>query len=172
MLVKIKKKSRMRRSSRKFMIIIKKFAVKLSITVSKIFCFALFASAIASIPPISFNSLTLAYGSNNINLLNNENLADLFEIASGIFAAILCALSLIAYRNLQSKRMLLVSGAFGIFAIHAIVSSIDVFTPGIEFSSIELITAILIFVALAFFFLAIVKRFKISERKPTSALSF
>ena len=77
-----------------------------------------------------------------------------------------------AYRNLQSKRMLLVSGAFGIFAVHAIVSSIDVFIPRIEFSSLELITSILIFVSLTFFFLAIVKRFKISERKPTSARSF
>ena len=52
---------------------------------SQIFCFALFASAaIASIPLISFSSLTLAYGStnsnNNVNLLNNENLADLFEM--------------------------------------------------------------------------------------------
>jgi hypothetical protein len=148
-----------------------------SITMSQIFCFALFASAaIASIPLISFSSLTLAYGStnsnNNVNLLNNENLADLFEIASGIFAAVLCGLSLMAYRNLQSKRMLLVSGAFGIFAVHAIVSSIDVFIPRIEFSSLELITSILIFVSLTFFFLAIVKRFKISERKPTSAQSF
>jgi hypothetical protein len=118
----------------------------------------------------------VAYGSNNngsnINLLNNENVADLFEIAGGIFAAILCALSLIAYKNLNSKRMLLVSGAFGIFAIHAIVSSMDVFIPGIEFSSLELITSILIFVSLAFFFLAIVKRYKINERNPASAQSF
>jgi hypothetical protein len=152
---------------------IKKIIMKFSVVMYGIIYFVLLASA-STIPSLPFNSYTLAYGSNtgNIKLLNNENLADLFEIASGIFAAILCALSLIAYRNLQSKRMLLVSGAFGIFAIHAIVSSIDVFTPGIEFSSIELITAILIFVALAFFFLAIVKRFKISERKPTSALSF
>jgi hypothetical protein len=153
---------------------IKKIIVKFSVVMAWIICIVLFASP-SSIPYLPFNSYTLAYGSNNtgnINLLNNENLADLFEIASGIFAAVLCALSLMAYRNLQSKRMLLVSGAFGIFAVHAIVSSIDVFIPGIEFSSLELITSILIFVSLTFFFLAIVKRFKMSERKPTSAHSF
>ena len=139
-----------------------------------IICIVLFTSPF-TIPYPQFDSYTLVYGSNTagkISLLNNENLADLFEIASGIFAAVLCALSLMAYRNLQLKRMLLVSGAFGIFAVHAIVSSIDVFIPGIEFSSLELITSILIFVSLTFFFLAIVKRFKISERKATSAHSF
>jgi hypothetical protein len=154
---------------------IKKIIVKFSAGMAWIICILLFASPSTN-PHLPFNSYTtLAYGSNNtgnINLLNNENLADLFEIASGIFAAVLCALSLMAYRDLQSKRMLLVSGAFGIFAVHAIVSSIDVFIPGIEFSSLELITSILIFVSLTFIFLAIVKRFKISERKPTSAQSF
>lgn len=146
-----------------------------TVMISEIFCIALLASAIITTLHLPFNLIVVAYGSiddGNINLLNNENIADLFEIAGGIFAAILCALSLIAYRNLQSKRMLLVSGAFGIFAIHAIVSSIDVFIPGIEFSSLELITSILIFVSLAFFFLAIVKRYKINERNPTSAQSF
>jgi Sec-independent protein secretion pathway component TatC len=156
------------------MIMIQKI-LKVNTMRSEILYFVLFVFAITTTPPLPFNLHALAYGSNignNINLLNNENLADLFEIASGIFAAVLCALSLIAYRNLKSKRMLLVSGAFGIFAIHAIVSSIDVFIPGIEFSSLELITSILIFISLTFFFLAIVKRFKINERKPTSPQSF
>jgi hypothetical protein len=156
---------------------IKKIFVNFSVVMAWIICTVLFASPL-TIPYLPFDSYTLAYGSSNnntssnINLLDNENLADLFEISSGIFAAILCALSLMAYRNLQSKRMLLVSSAFGIFAVHAIVSSIDVFIPGIEFSSIELVTSILIFVSLTFFFLAIVKRFKMSERKSTSAHSF
>ena len=156
---------------------IKKNLMKVNVMISEIFCVALFASAIIAITlHLPFNLIVVAYGSNNngsnINLLNNENVADLFEIAGGIFAAILCALSLIAYKNLNSKRMLLVSGAFGIFAIHAIVSSMDVFIPGIDFSSLELITSILIFVSLAFFFLAIVKRYKINERNPASAQSF
>ena len=152
--------------------IIKNIIVKFNDVMPWIICIVLFASSTSAIPYMPLNSYALVYGisnaGNNINLLNNESLADLFEIASGIFAAVLCALSLIAYRNLQSKRMLLVSGAFGIFAVHAIISSIDVFVPGIEFSSLELIASILIFISLTFFFLAIVKSFKISERKTTS----
>jgi len=66
------------------------------------------------------------------------------------------------------KNILLVSIAFGIFAIHAIISRLDVFIPSIESSVLELMVSILIFVSLTFFFLAIVKRFKISERKTAS----
>jgi hypothetical protein len=104
----------------------------------------------------------------NADLLDKFNISDLFDILGGIFAAILCALSISAYRKLKMKNILLVSIAFGIFAIHAIISRLDVFIPSIESSVLELIVSILIFVSLTFFFLAIVKRFKISERKTTS----
>jgi len=60
---------------------------------------------------------------------DKQNIADIFVFGSGIFAAFLFALSLLAYRNLLTKRLLLVSAAFGIFAIHAIVSKLDLFTP-------------------------------------------
>jgi hypothetical protein len=104
----------------------------------------------------------------NADLLDKFNVADLFDIGGGIFAAILCALSISAYRRIKVKNILMVSVAFGIFAIHAIVSRLDVFIPTIESSILELIISILIFVSLALFFLAIVKRFKISERNPAS----
>jgi hypothetical protein len=95
---------------------------------------------------------------------DKENIADIFVFGSGIFAALLCSLSLVAYRNLMTKRLLLVSAAFGIFAINAIVSKLDLFTPiHIESSVLEMILAILNFVALAFFFLAIVTRTKIKK---------
>ncbi len=97
-----------------------------------------------------------------------QNIADIFVFGSGIFAAFLFALSLLAYRNLLTKRLLLVSAAFGIFAIHAIVSKLDLFTPlHIESSALELILAIMNFVALSFIFLAIVKRAKIKTKTPT-----
>jgi lysylphosphatidylglycerol synthetase-like protein (DUF2156 family) len=97
-----------------------------------------------------------------------QNIADIFVFGSGIFAAFLFALSLLAYRNLLTKRLLLVSAAFGIFAIHAIVSKLDLFTSlHIESSVLELILAIMNFVALAFIFLAIVKRAKIKTKTPT-----
>ncbi|HMH11046.1 MAG TPA: hypothetical protein VK553_10070 [Candidatus Nitrosopolaris rasttigaisensis] len=99
---------------------------------------------------------------------DKQNVADIFVFGSGIFAAFLFALSLLAYRNLLTKRLLLVSAAFGIFAIHAIVSKLDLFTPlHIESSVLEMTLAIMNFVALAFIFLAIVKRAKIKTKTPT-----
>ena len=99
---------------------------------------------------------------------DKQNIADVFVFGSGIFAAFLFALSLLAYRNLLTKRLLLVTAAFGIFAIHAIVSKLDLFTPlHIESSVLELILAIMNFVALGFIFLAIVRRAKIKTKTPT-----
>lgn len=100
-----------------------------------------------------------------------EDIADVFVFGSGIFAGVLLALSLIAYKNLKEKRLLFVSVAFGIFAIHAIVSKLDILTPiQIESSVLELILEIMIFVALAFFFLAIVRRQRV-ETKATRSQS-
>ena len=45
------------------------------------------------------------------------DIAELFDFGSGIFAALLCALSLAAYKITETKRMLFVSIAFGLFAI-------------------------------------------------------
>jgi uncharacterized membrane protein YgdD (TMEM256/DUF423 family) len=102
---------------------------------------------------------------------DREDIADLFVFGSGIFAGILLALSLIAYKNLKEKRLLFVSAAFGIFAIYSIVSKLDILTPiQIESSVLELILAIMNFVALAFFFLAIVRRQRI-ETKATRSQS-
>jgi hypothetical protein len=104
---------------------------------------------------------------------DKQNIADIFVFGSGIFAAVLFSLSLVAYRNLMAKRLLLVSAAFGIFAINAIVSKLDLFTPlHIESSVLELILAILNFVALAFFFLAIVTRTKIKTKTATPGSHF
>ena len=115
---------------------------------------------------------SIMYNNNNSNidlLLDKTDMAELFDIGSGVFAVILCTLSLIAYRNLKSTRMLLVSAAFGMFAIHAIVSRLDLFIPQIESSVLELIVSIISFVSLAFFFLAIVKRPKIKVGTRTSS---
>jgi lysylphosphatidylglycerol synthetase-like protein (DUF2156 family) len=89
---------------------------------------------------------------------DRENIADVFVFSSGIFAGILLALSLIAYRNLKEKRLLFVSAAFGIFALYSIVSKLDLFTQlQLESSVLNLILAVMNFLALAFFFLAIVR---------------
>lgn len=130
-------------------------------------------SLVSVVAMLSYNMKSIVLSNyNNLDLLlDKANMAELFDIGSGIFAVILCTLSLIAYRNLRSTRMLLVSAAFGMFAVHAIVSRLDVFIPAIESSVLELIVSIISFVSLAFFFLAIVRKPKINARTRTVSSS-
>ena len=115
-------------------------------------------------PAIAFNMIMT---STRVDI-DQPDLVDFIKIGSGIFAVILSALTLTAYRNLKSKRLLFVSTAFGLFAVQAIVSKIDLFIPGIESSIVEILTSTIIFFALAFFFLAIVKKPKIKSKAATS----
>src|SRR5215475_5209828 len=94
--------------------------------------------------------------------LDKGNIAEIFDFGSGIFAALLFILSVIAYRNTGMRRILFVSIAFALFAIRTIVSNLDLFMPEIESSLIELILAIMGFAALALFFIAIVRKEKVS----------
>lgn len=98
------------------------------------------------------------------DLLDKGNIAEIFEFGSGVFAAILFALSLIAYKNIKSKRLVFVSAAFGLIAIRTILLRLDLFVPEIESSLLELLLAVMGFVALALFFFAIVKRERIKTR--------
>lgn len=148
------------------MIMMNRMVMRIVIAMAKVICCALFA-ALATLSS-NVQAAVTDTTTDDVDLLDKANVAELFDIGSGIFAVILCTLSLIAYKNLKSRRMLLVSAAFGMFAIHAIVSRIDVFIPAIESSLLELIVSIISFVSLAFFFLAIVKRPKINERTRTS----
>lgn len=132
-------------------------------------------SAIISINQIFSNTkinliaLPKVYASEGIDTPSNttDYISDLFIFGSGLFAAILCALSLNAYKNIRTRRLLIVSIAFAIFSIHAIVSKLDLFTVKLESSLLELVLAILTFVALALFFLAIVRREKIKTKNTT-----
>ena len=114
-------------------------------------------------PAIAFNMIMT---STRVDI-DEPDLVDFIKIGSGIFAVILSALTLTAYRNLKSKRLLFVSTAFGLFAVQAIVSKIDLFIPEIESSIVEILTSTIIFFALAFFFLAIVKKPKIKSKAAT-----
>jgi hypothetical protein len=102
------------------------------------------------------------------DLLDRGNIAEIFEFGTGIFAGILFVLSLIAYRNLKSRRLIFVACAFGLFAIRTIVLRIDLFVPEVESSILELILAIMGFAALSLFFIAIVTRGKIKKTKSLS----
>jgi hypothetical protein len=115
---------------------------------------------------LSSNPLVIAEqnGEDGNDLLDRGDVADIFDFGTGIFAAILFALSLIAYRNLRSKKLLFVAGAFGLFAIRTIVSRLDIFMPEIESTILELLLAVMSFAALSLFFVAIVKREKIKTK--------
>jgi len=55
-------------------------------------------------------------------------------------------------------QIFLVMIAFGLFALRTIISRLDLFIPEIESSILELLLAILGFIALALFFFAIVTK--------------
>jgi hypothetical protein len=84
--------------------------------------------------------------------------SDIVDFASGIFAAFLMVLSLHAYRNRKTKRLLLVSAAFGMFALRTIIARLDLLIPEAESTVIEFVLALTGFVILSLFFFAIVKR--------------
>ncbi len=85
----------------------------------------------------------------NVEVFNfKRDIAEIFDLGSGVFAAVLFVLSLIAYVSLRQKRMLYVSIAFGLFAIRTILSRSDLFMPEIESSLLEMMLAITSFVAL------------------------
>lgn len=98
------------------------------------------------------------HSSDDADLLDKGDFAEFFDFGTGAFAAILFVLSLIAYKTLKTKRILYVSIAFAIFAIHTIVSRLNLFIPDIESSLLELILSAMEFVALALFFVAIIRK--------------
>ncbi|OLC25430.1 MAG: hypothetical protein AUH71_01035 [Thaumarchaeota archaeon 13_1_40CM_4_48_7] len=85
-------------------------------------------------------------------------LTDIVDFASGIFAVLLMALSLLAYRNTRTKRLLFVSAAFGLFALRTIVARLDTLIPEAQSTLIEVTLALTGFAILSLFFLAIAKR--------------
>ncbi len=88
-------------------------------------------------------------------------LPESLDFATGIFAAFLLALSLVAYQRTKVKRLLFVSAAFGLFSFRAIIPRLDLILPDLDLSaSIQTILSITGFVILGLFFLAIVKKQK------------
>jgi hypothetical protein len=115
-------------------------------------------------------SLAFAAGDEDNNVLHvrKENITtDVFELVSGIFAAILCVLSLRAYTKLKIKGMLFVSVAFGIFAARTIViETRDIYLGGGEAAVLETVLSIMFLLALVLFFVAIVQRERIKPKHP------
>jgi hypothetical protein len=80
------------------------------------------------------------------------------DLAIAIFALILLALSLSAYRKTRLKRLLIVSVAFGLFAVEVGITQLDDFVFAVGYQTDLLIVAMMEFVILLLFFVAIVVR--------------
>lgn len=118
---------------------------------------ALLCSVIFTMPLITNIPRAFAY-SDVPDSLDREDIAEIFDFGSGIFSFLLFGLSLVAYRNMRMRKILFVSIAFGLFGLRTVVSRLDLFMPEIESSLLEMTLAIMSFVALALFFIAIVKK--------------
>ena len=136
-----------------------------SITITGVFLLA-----VAALLNIQQSSLAFAAEDEDNNLLHvrkQNTTTDIFELVSGIFAAILCVLSLRAYTKLKIKAMLFVSAAFGIFAARTIaIETRDLYVGGGESPALESILSFMFLMALVLFFIAIVQRERIKPKPP------
>lgn len=80
------------------------------------------------------------------------------NVAIAVFALVLLALSVSAYRKTHLSRMLLVSAAFGLFAVAVVVNQLDLFIFTLGEGAERVITSLLDFVILLLFFLAVVRK--------------
>src|ERR1700686_5443410 len=73
-----------------------------------------------------------------------------------LFALLMLALTLSAYRKTRLRRLLLVSAAFGLFAVEVAVRQLDAFVLAVGFQTEQVIITVMELVVLLLFFLAIV----------------
>lgn len=80
------------------------------------------------------------------------------DLAIAVFALILLGLSLSAYRKTRLRRLLLVSVAFGLFAVEVLVRQLDDFVFNVGSQTAQIVVAVMEFAILLLFFVAIVMR--------------
>lgn len=90
-------------------------------------------------------------------MIEGLDIAELLKLGSGLFALILLFISLLAYYRSRQRRLLFVSGAFGLYFVKIIAQHLDLFLPNLETSFLDLLLALIDFVVLLLFFLAIIK---------------
>lgn len=87
-----------------------------------------------------------------------EEAEEVLDFAIAIFAFVLFALSLSAYRRTGLRRLLLVSVAFALFAVEVGIGQLDDFVFAVGYQTDLIIVAAMEFIILLLFFLAIVAR--------------
>lgn len=93
-----------------------------------------------------------------INLDEQFETMELLDVAIGIFALLLFALSLSAYRKTRLRRLVLVSLAFLLFAADVVVRQLDVLVLALGFQADQVASAAIEFAILLLFFLAVVTK--------------
>ena len=81
---------------------------------------------------------------------------ELLDVAIGVFALVLLALSISAYRKTRLRRLLIVSLAFLLFAVDVVIRQLDVLVFTLGFQTVQVISTAIEFVILLLFFLAVV----------------
>ena len=122
----------------------------------------IFSINLVSGSTLAFSATDEGAGNNGSGSSFQELLAEIFDLGSGIFAAFILIISLIAYRKLKSWRILLISSAFALFCARSVLSRLDVFMP----ETLELILAMVSFAGVILFFLAILQMGKLWLRNP------
>jgi len=101
-----------------------------------------------------------------VNFDQDFEAEELLNFAIGAFSLVLLALSLSAYRRTHLNRLLLVSAAFGLFAVEVVVTQLDFFVVPLSENAEGVITALLDFVILLLFFFAVVRGNQGKTRGP------
>jgi cbb3-type cytochrome oxidase subunit 3 len=83
---------------------------------------------------------------------------EILNAGIAVFALILLALTLSTYRRTHLRRLLLVSAAFGLFAVEVVIRQLDAFVFAVGVQTDQVITTVMELIALLLFFLAIVMR--------------
>jgi hypothetical protein len=78
-------------------------------------------------------------------------------LASSLLALVLFAIAFLAYLRERRKKLLLLSGAFFVYAVMEFFDAGDIFSPGIG-NYLEIWGSLLNFVVLALFFISIIIR--------------
>src|SRR5271156_2756470 len=79
---------------------------------------------------------------------------EVIDLAIAVFALVLLALSLSAYKKTRLKRLLIVSVAFGLFAVEVGIGQLDDFVFAVGYQTDLLIVAAMEFIILLLFFVA------------------
>ncbi|MDA4123444.1 MAG: hypothetical protein OK456_09725 [Thaumarchaeota archaeon] len=75
-----------------------------------------------------------------------------------VFAIILLLITLSTYRKTRLRSLLLVSAAFGVFAVEVLIRQLDSFIDVVGYQTDQVITAVFELAVLILFFLAIVMK--------------